>query len=297
MIDEDYTKFKFNGDEPESEESIYQEEEKDRRVEKLSHRVTIISILIPCLIGVVFYITYRDITGRVSQSQDTGALEIQSLTTQLEENFNNLSTKYSELEASLIQRLAALEKVDKTINENIKKAELTLSKINSSKVDKKEQENAIAKIDVALGPIREELKTLAPIKEQLKTIAPMRSELSSLSAEIKALDKDLKAKLATLSTNTDKTLKDLTKMQSEISLLSNQKLDKDSMQLELLRAKKNYQTELDLTKSVIDKRLASILRKVKDLEKMVQTPPATKIPPTQRNSSASGDIVEQEISE
>jgi hypothetical protein len=57
--DEQYSSFKFDGDgdeEPNSEQTIYQEEAKDRRVEKLSHRVTIISILIPVLIGVVFYI-------------------------------------------------------------------------------------------------------------------------------------------------------------------------------------------------------------------------------------------------
>ena len=104
--DEQYPSFKFNGDDdeaPDSERTIYQEEAKDRRVEKLSHRVTIITILIPVLIGVVFYIAYRDITGRVSQSQDTGAMEIQNLSSQLEENFVKLSEKYGELEAALTQ--------------------------------------------------------------------------------------------------------------------------------------------------------------------------------------------------
>jgi hypothetical protein len=60
--DEQYSSFKFDGDgdeEPNSEQTIYQEEAKDRRVEKLSHRVTIISILIPVLIGVVFYIPWK----------------------------------------------------------------------------------------------------------------------------------------------------------------------------------------------------------------------------------------------
>jgi hypothetical protein len=87
--DEEYPTFKFNGDdepEPEPEQTLYQEEARDRRIEKISHRVTIISILIPVLLGVVFYITYRDITSRVSQSQDTGAMEIQNLSTQLSQS-------------------------------------------------------------------------------------------------------------------------------------------------------------------------------------------------------------------
>ena len=50
--DEQYSSFKFEGDEePVPEQTVYQDEAKDRRVEKLSHRVTIISILLPILIG------------------------------------------------------------------------------------------------------------------------------------------------------------------------------------------------------------------------------------------------------
>ena len=82
--DEQYPSFKFEGDEePESEQAVFQEDAKDRKVEKLSHRVTIISILIPVLVGAIFYIAYRDITSRVSQNQDVGAMEIQNLSSQL----------------------------------------------------------------------------------------------------------------------------------------------------------------------------------------------------------------------
>ena len=126
--DEQYSTFKFNGDdEPEPEQTLYQDEAKDRRVEKLGHRVTIISILIPVLIGAIFYIAYRDITSRVSQTQDTGTMEIQNLSTQLQDKFDEISSKYGELETALTQKLAALEKVDKAMKANLKKAEDTVS--------------------------------------------------------------------------------------------------------------------------------------------------------------------------
>ena len=172
--DEEYSTFKFNGDEePEPEQALYQEEAKDRRVEKLSHRVTIISILLPVLIMVVIYITYGDISSRVSQSQDTRAMEIQNLSSQLEDQFEALSKKYGELEASLVEKLATLEKVDKAMKANLKKAESTVSKINATKVDKKEQQDAIAKIDTALGPIRKELEALTPMRKELEALTPM----------------------------------------------------------------------------------------------------------------------------
>ena len=286
--DEQYTSFKFNGDdEPDSEQTLYQEEAKDRRVEKLSHRVTIISILIPVLIGVIFYISYRDITSRVSQSQDTGAMEIQNLSTQLEENFAALSVKYGDLEAALTQKLAALEKVDKAMKNNLKKAEVTVAKINATKATKKDQQDAIAKIDKALNPIRQELKAI-----------------KSVTTELQARDNDLKQQLSTLSANTDKTLKELgtipkelTAIQTDLSSLSSRMLNKDALQLELLKARKNFQRDLELTKSAIDKRLASMLRKIKDLEKLARAPLSSSRPTGQTVSPGSGGIVEQEIKE
>ena len=286
--DEQYSSFKFNGDEePETEQTLYQDEVKDRRVEKLSHRVTIISILIPVLIGVVFYIAYRDITSRVSQSQDTGSMEIQNLSSQLQDKFDEISSKYGELEASLTQKLVDLEKVDKAMKTNLKKAEATVSKINATKADKKDQQDVIAKIETSLNPIRKELKD----------IATMRNDLKALTTELQSMDTDMQQKLIKTSANLDKTLQNLTKIQSDISTLSNQKLDKDALQLELLKAKKSYQKELDLTKAALDKRLTSILRKIKNLEKIAQAPLA--IPKTSGGTSSpgSGNIVEQEIKE
>ncbi len=286
--DEQYSSFKFDGDdEPDSEQTLYQEEATNRRIEKLSHRVTIISILIPVLIGVVFYIAYREITDRVSQSQDTEAMEIQNLSTQLEENFAALSTKYGDLEAALTQKLAALEKVDKAMKTNLKKAEDTVAKINATKANKKDQQDAIARLNTALNPIRNELKTLAPLRNDLKAV----------TTELASLDKDLQQQLSTLSKKVDKALRNLTKIQSDMSVLSDRKLDRDSLQLELLKAKKSYQRDLDLTKSAIDKRLASMLRKIKDLEKLAQAPLSSARPTGQTVSPGSGGIVEQEIKE
>jgi chromosome segregation ATPase len=296
--DEQYSSFKFDGngdEEPDSEQAIYQEEAKDRRVEKLSHRVTIISILIPVLIGVIFYIAYRDITGRVSQSQDTGAMEIQNLSSQLEENFVKLSEKYGELEAALTQKLADLEKVDKSMKDNLKQAEDTVAKINATKADKKDAQDAIAKIDIALNPIRQELKTINSVTTDLQTQNnDLKQQLASLSAN-----------LTRLSASTEKTLKEsaaihskeLTAIQSDLSSLSGQKMDKDALQLELLKARKHFQRDLDVAKSAIDKRLESMLRKIKDLEKVAQAPLSSARSSGQGVSAGSGGITEQEIKE
>lgn len=277
--DEEYSSFKFEGnEEPVSEQTLYQEEAKDRRLEKLGHRVTIISILIPVIIGAVFYIAYRNVSSKVIQGQDTGAMEIQNLSAQLEEKYNVLLAKYGDLEASLAQKLETLEKADKTIKNSLKEAEDTVNKINATKADKKDQQDAIAKIDTALVPIHKELEALGPL----------RSDLNAVTAELASLNKNFQQQMAALSTNVDQTLKGLTQVRSEVAALSERKLDRDDLELELLKARKSYQRDLDITKAALDKRLDSLLEKIKSLEKVAEAPLAAP-------KSADGRIVEQEI--
>ena len=214
-------------------------------------------------------------------------MEIQNLSSQLEENFTKLSAKYGDLEVALTQKLAALEKVDKAMKNNLKKADATVAKINATKATKKDQQAAIANIDKALNPIRQELKAI-----------------KSVTTELQARDNDLKQQLSTLSANTDKTLKELgtipkelAAIQTDLSSLSSRKLNKDALQLELLKARKNFQRDLELTKSTIDKRLASMLRKIKDLEKLARAPLSSSRTTGQTVSPGSGGIVEQEIKE
>lgn len=288
--DEEYPSFKFKGDEedePDSEQMLYQEEVKDRRIEKLSHRVTLISIFIPVLIGVIFYIAYREISSRVSRSQDAGAVEIQILSNELQENLAALSAKYGELESALTEKLADLEKVDKAMKANLQQARETVAKINATTADKADQQEVIAEIDAALSPIRKELKDLAS----------MRNDIKHVSAEVTALDKELQQQLSALSANVDKALSGLTRIQSEMRTLSDQKLDKDAFQLELLKARKKFQRDLDVTKLAINKRFEVMLRRIKDLEKLAQTSPASPRPAAGAASQASGGIIEQEIKE
>ena len=288
--DEQYPSFKFEGDEePDAEQAVYQDDAKDRRIEKLSHRVTIITILLPILIGVISYIAYREVTSRVDQSQDVGAMEIQNLTSQLEENFAALSTKYGKLEAALTEKLADLEKVDKAMKANLKQAEDTMAKINATKADKKDQQAIVAKIDAALAPVRKEVKDLAAMRKEVNDLALMRNDLKAISAEVTALDKDLKQQLAAISENSNKALNGLAQIKSDMTTLSNQKMDTDGLQLELLKARKSFQRDLDVATLAIDKRLESMLRRIKDLEKLAQAPLAS--------PGTSGSIIEQEIKE
>jgi predicted RNase H-like nuclease (RuvC/YqgF family) len=127
------------------------------------------------------------------------------------------------------------------------------------------------------------------MRKEIKELTTMRNDLKAVSADMAALDKDLKQQFSTLSKNVNQSLSGLERIQSDISTLSEGKMDKDALQLELLKARKSFQRDLDVTKLAIDKRLDSMLRKIKDLEKLAQAPLASPRP--------SGSFTEQEIKE
>ena len=120
MAGENPSGFKFNGDEQEP-DSFYHEELKDLRIEKLSQRVTLLSILLPCLTAVIIYFGYQNLSSRVSRNHDIGSLEIQRLAKELEDltkTFNHklvtfsttLSTQDKDFGVSIEGRLFALSK-------------------------------------------------------------------------------------------------------------------------------------------------------------------------------------------
>jgi septal ring factor EnvC (AmiA/AmiB activator) len=308
MIDDDSKDFKIDAIEDENHlDSLYQEEMKDLRMEKLSHRVTIISILIPCLIGVILFIVYRDLTGRVSRTEFTGTKEVQALSKELEEKFKNLSTQYTDLQTSLSKKIVSVEKATSGLTENLKalnnsvksvkqnqnKSQTNLKSIIESKVDKKEQAATIAKINNSLGPLRKEVEALAPVSKNL----------SKLSSQMQALDKNLKAELTSLSATITKTTNDLNQIQTSLSILADQKLDRESVDLEMLKAKKNYERALDQAVLKIEERIDLLLNRTKQLENKLRKLEATatkapvakpKAPP---KTTTSGGIVEQDIKE
>ena len=308
MIDDDSKDFKIDEIEDEDQlDSLYQEEMKDLRMEKLSHKVTIISILIPCLIGIILFIVYRDLTGKVSRTEFAGSKEVQALSEKLEEKFKNLSAQYTELQTSLSEKIAAVEKTTAGLTENLKalnnsvknlkqdqnKSQTDLKSIIESKVDKKEQAAAIAKMNNSLAPLRKELEALAPVSK----------DLSKLSSQMQALDKNLKAELTSLSATISKTTNDLNQIQTSLSNLADQKLDRESIDLEMLKAKKNYERALDQAVFKIEERIDSLLNRTKQLENKLRNLEATATkapvakPPSPSKTTTTGGIEEQDLKE
>ena len=134
---------------------------------------------------------------------------------------------------------------------------------NGTKADKKDQQDAIDKIDKALNPLRQELRAIKSVAADLQTQnSNLKQQLAALSTNLTRLSASTET---TLKESTAAQKKELNSIQTNLDSLSDRKMDKDALQLEMLKARKFFQRDLDDTKSSIDKQLTTMLRKIKKL--------------------------------
>ena len=336
MVEEHPTKFRISADDQDP-ETFYHEELKDLRVEKLSQRIMLLSILLPILIGVAIFFAYSDLTDRLSRSQDTGYVEVQRISRELEEiskKFNEklitfsttLSSQDKDFGTSVSGKLAAvnknvaalnksvaalnknvvtLDKNFKSLDKNLHKTRSMLNNLAALKADKKSQQAAVAKINDGLKPLKKELKSLANLRRDVKGV----------SSEIKKLEGGLNRKLAKIAAAAEQSQKNYGQLQASIAALADDKIDRDTFDLEVFKIKKNYQNRLAQEIAAVNQKLDTIQKTIDDIQKKSisqkksmkslskKTPPAkstgTTITGTNKatSSSKSGSIDEQDLLE
>jgi chromosome segregation ATPase len=279
MADEFPSGFKFNGDEQEP-DNLYHDELKDLRVEKLSQRVTLLAILLPCLLGVAIYFGYRDLSGRVSRGYDTESLEVQRLTSELDrlaKDFNdklitfstNLSTQGKDLGSSLEGRLAGigknigeLQNDVKSLDEHLKKTDDRVERLNASKADKKSQAVEVEKINAAIASLQAELDKLKTLDRDVKKVAD----------NIAGLESSLTKQLAAAEAIAEENKKDYTQIQDSLTKLSGSTIDQDTLALELFKLKKYFQSQISKEVNDLKQRLDDLQKEIDGLEKISGSP-------------------------
>jgi hypothetical protein len=232
MTDIKSTKFKMRVDD-ESTETQFQDEIDDPHIEKLNKRITRISILILCLVGVIILVAYFDLKKNILQIDRTGAKGVQTLYKQQEN-----------LEEILTDKIASLEKTTDSLQANLKEATTAIRYIRSArKIDNKKIASDFAAID--------------------KTLTSIPKDLENLTSSVKDIDDKFSEELSNIVQAVKKAKVDLLKIQADIDSLSTAKVDKkaldralkkqqDSFQLELRRLKDDLKNIKTATKPVPD---------------------------------------------
>ena len=301
MMEQDKFRFQIGEEEPEP-PAI--DETLQRSVRKLSQRLSFLTLMLPCLIALVIYVAYRDINLRVAQTQHIELQSVDRLAADLQQKTAALLTRVSELEATVGAKLDEVSKSVPALQEGIKKAEAGVERHATDKADKKELENSAARVDAALAALSKDLQGLtrevqgltkdlqglAPFREELGNASALRNDVNGVSARLQKLENSLGKDLTGLAGYMDRNKGELTQIKTELANLQSRKLDRESIDLEVLKAKKSYQTALDQEMSRIEKTLSAIQRRLDQIERAFAPPAARGTAP-----AAPGSIREQPL--
>jgi chromosome segregation ATPase len=301
MMEQDKFRFQLGEEEPEP-PAI--DEALQRRVHKLSQRMSFLTLMLPCLIALVLYVAYRDISLRVAQTQYSELQSVDRLAADLKLKTDAMLARVTELETAVGAKLDEVSKSVPALQEGIKKTEAAVERQNTDKADKKELLDSAARVDAALaalskdvqGHTREvqgltkDLQALAPFREELGSASALRNDITSVSARLQKLENSLGKDLTGLAGYMDRNKTELTQIKTELANLQSRKLDRESIDLEILKAKKSYQTALDQEMSRIEKTLSAIQRRLDQIERAFAAPAARGTTP-----AAPGGIREQPL--
>jgi len=294
MTEQDIFRFQLGEEKP---EPPAVDESLQRRVHKLSQRMSFLTLMLPCLIALVIYVAYRDLNLRVAQTQHSELQSVDRLAADLEQKSAALLARVSELEATMGAKLDEVSKSVFALQEGIKKAEAAIERHNTDKADKKELEASAARVDSALAVMTKdvqgltrEVQGLAPFREELGSASALRNDLNTVSARLQKLENSLGKDLTGLAGYMDRNKAEFAQIKTEIAKLQSSKIGEESIELEILKAKKSYQAALDQEMARIEKTLSTIQRRLDQIERAFAAPAARGTAP-----AAPGSIREQPL--
>ncbi|MBW2109550.1 MAG: hypothetical protein JRI36_12930 [Deltaproteobacteria bacterium] len=289
-------------------DTFYKEEMRDLQqnaeLQKLSHRTTLLFILIPCLLAAVFGFAYMDVRNRLNRMQSASTEEVRRLSADLQKRVATLSEDFKKLETSMGERLSILKDASVAMQERVKANQRRIKALGVASVDKKVFEKAAADRSKELAELKAKLaeqqssvqglsqKLLKEIDEEANVITAMQSDLREQAER-------LAANSAAIEVVQQKVLK----LELRTKALSEQTIDKaDWEALKENEHKKMAALEarikdLDNEVSWLEKKLKLTReRPAKASEKSPQTPVQKETSVSKSGTAGAPDrIIEQEI--
>ncbi len=281
--------------------SIYHQEINSLKIDKLSNRITIISIIIPCLIGAILIFAYLDMKERVVGADLTKKNQFETISQQLEEKLNALDVKIAKNRFNFDNKLPELEKKNISLEGQI-------AKLSTLKADNKNIKSLFSKIENRIDNNTNQNKTAGLAIKNNKI--ELDKTTQKIKANTKLFKKEFDARLVELS-NYEQQIGELRK---NISLLDKKykKIDQDhGIQTNLNKKSNEKIYELESSVKALAKKLndqlrtlnnrltANISRLQKDIDLILQITPKTNKPRPQINIDSSGpvDIKEESLTQ
>ena len=291
-MNEDHTSksFKIGGDDQESDAAMHNELQ-ELKIEKLSQRVMLLTILIPCMIGVILIISYLDIKDRVKRTQSTGTIGVQKLSKDLDSKFSSLSLEQAKLKEVHDKKLPALEKSAAFLQTRMKKVQTAIKDLEASNIKQMELTQAVNnQLNARLGRLLEhkhdELDALAVADQELNT-------------KTETLSKQVGEMANAYGSFSEK----LTELEKALADLSATQISKEELELALKLKEIGFRQEmLDVT-GAMEKKIDTLKKQVDQLKKQPAEAPASQPKPapdeikpeaTQSESEQATDSIEEQ---
>ncbi|MEW6258609.1 MAG: hypothetical protein AB1547_01740 [Thermodesulfobacteriota bacterium] len=222
-----------------------------RRLEKLSQRVTIITILIPILVALIGYLVYRDIRLLVSQTQDLSAKELTAIARNLESNLSNLSINHAKLEEAFHISIDQHQTAFTQLKERVEKLSMQVDELKTVKLDKNDLPIEVNKLDSKLTAAQKETK----------------GSIDKLTGDQKAFEKKYGEDTAKIADQLNAITTAVAECQADLGLISGEKADKKQLEVMLKGYEKKLQDIADHLSQSVESQLTSVKASIRELEK------------------------------
>jgi chromosome segregation ATPase len=279
MNDKESQSFKIRLDEDEGDPPI-KESVGDLQVRKLNQRVTLFTVLIPCLLGILMVFAYMDLKTRMTNIHTTGSTEFQNLSQDVQTRLTTLSSETADLKALVQGETDALKKKDLLLAIDLDKNKTGIKKLQSGKADKKSLTNAISGVE--------------------KKISPVTRGLKAVDSEMTRLDKKISDDVAKLNQEIQGIRQELDTVESNLAFLSENQIDQRQIDLSLGIQEKKLRQSFSEDRKKIENKIASLKSKTDALEKklaLIAASQSAQTPPRKETPEDSPNIVEQDLTE
>ena len=274
----------FDHDDELNSVSPHQEEINTLKIDKLSNRITIISVIIPCIIGAIIIFGYFGMQETVIDVNIEKQNKIIEITDQLAQKTNALDVKLAKIESMLDKTLPELE-------QKIKKLDASIAKLSSKKADKNKVSKDIAKLKTANS------KYIARINKIEKTSQATNEIATDTKTKFESDFIKIDEKFNTTITKIDEyenlvatTSKNLSILEKKYDEFKKTTLTKSTFDTKLDKMDQAYTSKLDN----LEKKLS---KKIKSTPVQKAASPEKQTPPKATNNKVDNKSIEEEAIE
>lgn len=290
--------------EPDADEPTVFPQVDELQFDKLNHRVSLITILIPLLIIIVLAIAYFDIKKRMTHSEDTGLMEFKKLSADLESRFSSLSLRQAALEEGFIKLTQEQSQAKATIaglNTQLAELDESLSQLQKNSTTFITQKEFNASRESITKHVNEVAQTVTRMEE---TVDKADNEIETMTREIKTQIEKMSASLNgrndqfdQLQLRLNQQMERLNKIDRSLTQLESTKIEKSdvdlALRLENLKIEQTLKARLETLQNAINAMEGKIAKQVPP-PKASLVEPSSKPMPTPSGSQKNTTVQSQQ---